>query len=209
MTLKLVVKKLELRVEKFITRDAIREYCAELHLDYYVVIRYLTSHDYLIRILRGVFYVKSIEERRMKKVAISFVEAIKEALRIKGVKNWYFGLESAVKLNNLTHEYFAVETVISDAIFRPKPVDILGTKVKFIKISKKLLKFGLKGDGFKYSGVEKTLLDMVYLGKYNNYSDEEIRNKILYLVNHCKKIRLSEYAAYYPKTVQNFLRELI
>lgn len=209
MTLSLIVKKLELAGTKFITRGNIREYCKELNLDYYTVIGYLTSNKYLVRILRGIFYVRSIEERKLKKTEISYIEAIKEALKIKGVKNWYFGLESAIKLNNLTHEYFAVETIITDTIFRPKPIDILGTKVRFIKINKALFNFGLKGNGFKHSDIEKTLLDMVYLGRYNNYSEEEIKNKISYLTNNCKKRRLMEYAEHYPKTVRNFLGRLI
>ncbi|MBW2976649.1 hypothetical protein KY347_04345 [Candidatus Woesearchaeota archaeon] len=133
---------------------------------------------------------------------------VKEALRIKGVKNWYFGLESAVKLNNLTHEYFAVETAINDSIFRPRAIGILGTKVKFIKISKELFKFGLKGEEFKYSDAEKTVLDMIYLGKYNNYSEEEIKNNVLDLIGHCKKSKLRKYAEHYPKTVRNFLGKL-
>ena len=153
MSLKLIVKKLELTDKKFVTRDELRVYCKELHLDYYTAIRYLTSNAYLIRILRGIFYVKSIEERKLKKVEMGYAEAIKESLRIKGIKNWYFGLESAVKLNNLTHEYFAVETIMTDSLFRPKPIGILGAKVKFIKISKELFKFGIIGDGFRHSDI--------------------------------------------------------
>ena len=209
MTLKLIVKKLELSNNKFITRNTIRGYCKELHLDYYTVIRYLTSNDYLIRILRGIFYIKSIEERRLKKIDISCSDAIKEAFKIKGIKNWYFGLESAIKLNNLTHEYFAIETIITDAIFRPRPIDILGVKVKLIKINESLFKFGLTGDEFKYSDTEKTLLDMIYLGRYNNYSEEEIKSRVLHLVINCKKNKLKEYAGNYPKTVRKFLSGLI
>ncbi len=209
MTLKLIVKKLELSNKKFITRDTIKKYCKELYLDYYTAIRYLTSNGYLIRILRGIFYVKSIEERKLKKFEINYIEAMKEALRIKGIKNWYFGLGSAVKLNNLTHEYFAVETVMTESFFRPRPIDILGTKVKFIKISKELLKFGIVGDGFNYSDIEKTLLDIIYLDKYNNYSEEEIKSKVVDLVNNCKKRKLKKYAEHYPKTVRKFLSDLI
>jgi hypothetical protein len=209
MSLRLIVKKLELMDKKFVTRDEIRVYCKELHLDYYKAIRYLTSNDYLIRILRGIFYIKSIEERKLKKVEVNYVEAIKEALKIKGIKNWYFGLESAIKLNNLTHEYLAVETIITDSLFRSRAIDILGTKVKFIKISKELFKFGLVGKDFKYSDAEKTVLDMIYLGKYNNYSEEEIKNRVLDLVEHCKKNKLKKYAEHYPKTVRNFVGKLI
>lgn len=207
--MKLIVKKLEIEGRKFITRDELRLYCKKLGLDYYKAIRYLTSNKYLIRILRGIFYIKSIEERKLKKIDINYIEALKKALRIKGVDNWYFGLESAVKLNNLTHEHLAVETIITHSLFRPKPIGILGTKVKFIKISKALLKFGLIGGDFKYSDIEKTVLDMIYLGRYNNYSEEEIKNKVLHLVNNCKRSKLRKYEGYYPKTVRNFLGKLI
>jgi len=102
MTLATIVKKLELSDTKFITREEIRGYCNKLGMDYYATIRYLTHYKHLIRILRGIFYIKSIEERKLNKTNISHLEAIKEALKIKGIKHWYFGLSTALKLNNLT-----------------------------------------------------------------------------------------------------------
>lgn len=209
MTLRLLVKKLELLNKKFITREELRKYCKELKIDYYTAIRYLTLNEYVIRILRGIFYVKSFEERGLKKIDISYGDAIKEALNIKGIKHWYFGLESAIKLNNLTHEYFTIETIMTDSIFRPKPIEILGVKVKFIKLIKKLFTFGIKRDDIRFSDVEKTILDMIYLGKYNNYSDEEIKRKILPLLEISKKNTLKTYAAHYPKTVQNLLNTVL
>jgi hypothetical protein len=208
MTLKLLVRKLELTDNKFITREELKPYCKALKLEYYTAIRYLTSNSYLIRILRGIFYIKSAEERKLKKIDMNCTGALKEALRIKGVK-WYFGLESAIKLNNLTHEYFAIESVITDSLFRPRPIGILGTKVKFIKIRKDLLDFGLIGKDFKHSDIEKTLLDIIYLGRYNKYSEEEIRNKAASLLKNCKKSKLMKYAEYYPKSIGKVLLKLI
>ncbi len=208
MVLRLLVRKLELTDKRFITRKELKSYCKELKLDYYTAIRYLTSNSYLIRILRGVFYIKSIEERKLKKININYIDALKEALKIKDVK-WYFGLESAIKLNNLTHEYFAIETIITDSMFRPRPIEILGTKIKFVKISKNLFAFGLIGKDFKHSDIEKTLLDIIYLGKYNNYSEEEIRNKIVSLLKNCEKSKLMKYAEHYPKTASKLLLKLI
>lgn len=209
MTLKILVKKLELLRKKFITRDELKSYCKDLKLDYYTSIMYLTSNNYLVRILRGIFYVKSIEERKLNKIDISFAEAIAEALRIKGVKEWYFGLESAIKLNNLTHEYFAVETVISSKISRPNPFEIMGRKVRFVKLSKKLIDIGIIKNKFNYSDAEKTALDIIYLGKYNRDSDESIKNKVVDYIGYCKKSRLRKYAEHYPKTVRKFVEELI
>lgn len=204
MTIKLIVKKLELSNKKFITREELREYCKKLSLDYYVVIRYLTHYKYLIRILRGIFYVKSIEERKLNKININYLDAIKEALKIKGVKNWYFGLSTALKLNNLTHEYFAIDYVINDKIFRAKPFFILGYKIRFIKINSRLISFGLINKGLPYSDAEKTMLDFVYLREHGNINliPEEIFEK-------CSKIRLLKYAKKYNKRTIKRLNEIL
>lgn len=209
MTLRILVKKLELLHRKFITREELKSYCKGLKLDYYTSIMYLTSNNYIVRVLRGIFYVKSIEERKLNKLDISFEDAISEALSIKGVKKWYFGLESAIKLNNITHEYFAVETIISDKLSRPNPFDIMGRKVRFVKLNGKLLEFGIIKNKFNYSDAEKTILDFVYLGKYNRNSDEGIKNKVAGYIGDCKKSKLREYSENYPKTVGKLVEELV
>ncbi len=209
MTLRILVKKLELLRRKFIVREELKSYCKDLKLDYYISIMYLTSNNYLVRILRGIFYVKSIEERKLSKIDIGFEEAIAEALRIKGIKEWYFGLESAIKLNNLTHEYFAVETVISDKLSRPNPFNIMGRKVRFVKLNKTLFGFGVIKNKFNYSDAEKTVLDLIYLGKYNRNTDEGIRNKVIDYIGSCNKPKLRKYSENYPKTVGNLVEELI
>ena len=97
-----------------------------------MTVGYLMTNNYIIRILRGIFYVKSIEERKFKNVDMDYLAVIKRTLEIKEVKNWYFGLNTAVKLNNLTHEYFVIDYVLNDIIARPRPIEILGHKIKFI-----------------------------------------------------------------------------
>ena len=204
MTLKLIVRKLELSDKKFITREELKEYCKKLSLDYYVAIRYLTHYKYLIRILRGIFYIRSIEERKLNKTDINYLEAIKEALKIKGIKNWYFGLSTALKLNNLTHEYFTIDYVINDKLFRAKPFSILGYKIKFIKISSKLTKFGIINKNLPYSDVEKTMLDFVYLKEHGNVKliPEEIFDS-------CSKNKLLKYSKNYNKRTIKRLKEML
>lgn len=204
MTLKLIVRKLELSDKKFITREEIREYCKKLSLDYYVVIRYLTHYKYLIRILRGIFYIKSIEERKLNKTDINYLEAIKEALKIKGVKNWYFGLSTALKLNNLTHEYFTIDYVINDKLFRVRPFLIFGYKIKFIKIKPKLISFGIINKNIPYSDTEKTMLDFFYLKEHGNVKliPEEIFES-------CSKTKLLRYSKNYDKRTIKRLKEAL
>jgi len=152
MTFKLLVKKLQLeeKKNKFLTRVVLKSYCKTLEIDYYSAIRYLLSNKYLVRILRGIFYIKSIEEKKSDRININYLEAIKEALIIKGIKNWYFGMETALKLNTLTHEYFNIDYVISDSLYRSEAFEILGHKIKFLKIKKDLINFGIKKDKLNY-----------------------------------------------------------
>ena len=204
MTIKLIVMKLEMSDKKFITREELREYCEKLKLDYYMVIRYLTHYRYLVRILRGIFYIKSIEERKLNKTDINHFEIIKEALKIKGVKNWYFGLSTALNLNNLTHEYFTIDYVISDMLFRAKPFLILGYKTKFIKINSRLVSFGIINKGIPYSDAEKTMLDFVYLKEHGSIKliPEEIFDS-------CSKTKLIKYSKKYDKRTIKKLKELL
>lgn len=204
MTLKLIVRKLELSDKKFITREELKEDCKKLSMDYYVTIRYLTHYKHLVRILRGIFYIKSIEERKLNKININYLEAIKEALKIRGVKNWYFGLSTALKLNNLTHEYFTIDYVINDKLFRVKPFSILGYKIRFIKINSKLIKFGIINKGLPYSDAEKTMLDYVYLKEHGNVKliPEEI-------FDNCSKTKLLKYSKNYDKRTIKRLKEML
>jgi predicted transcriptional regulator of viral defense system len=172
------------------------------------MINYLLDNSYITRILRGIFYINSMEERKKKTSNISFYSAISEALKIKGVKNWYFGLESAIKLNNLTHEYFVIDFIISDKIKRPRPIMILGHKVKFVKIKKELTTFGIKKENIPYSDIEKTILDMVYLGIYKGSSESSIKNDIIDYIDKCNKAKLINYAEHYPKTILKFIQKI-
>ncbi len=210
MKYKLLSEKLlllrDIEGRKLITRDELREYCKAIKIPYYSMINYLLGNRYLTRILRGIFYINDLGERKKKLSSMPFYNALSEALKIKGVKNWYFGLETAIKLNNLTHEYFAVDYVINDKIKRPKPISILGHRVHFLKIKKELTEFGIKRNNVNYSDTEKTLLDIIYLGIYNGLSDNDIKNKIVDYLDKCDKKKIMKYSKHYPKTILKFVK---
>ena len=201
MTLKLIVEKLAIDNKKFIVADEIKDYCRKLSLNYLPTIKYLLRNKYLARIFRGIFYVYSIEERKLGKSEMNSFEILKEALKIKGVKNWYFGLETGLKLNNLTHEYFAIDYIINDKIFRAKPITIIGRKVKFYKLKPKLVFFGIIKNKYNYSDSEKTLLDLLYLKHYTKEEFEEIAEEL-------SKTKLLKYSKSYNKRVINIVKEL-
>lgn len=198
MTLKLIVEKLARDKKKLIKSEEIRDYCRELSLDYLVTIKYLLRNRYLIRIFRGIFYVYSIEERKLGKNERGIYDILREALDIKGVRNWYFGLETGLKFNNLTHEYFTIDYIVNDKIFRAKPININGRKIKFYKLKPELLSFGILKKNINYSDAEKTILDLLYLKHYSKEEFEEIAEKL-------SKTKLFKYAKKYDKRVLNIV----
>ena len=210
MKLGLIAKRLYMGKDKIITDESIKKLCKELKLDYNYAAGYLIREKYISRIFKGIFYIKSIEERKLNKIDADQKDIIARALSIKGVKNWYFGLSSALKINAMTHEYFSVDYIISDKIFRPRPFNVLGKKVKFVKIGKKLFSFGIirKGD-INFSDKEKTILDTAYLAKYNGKSDFEVRKIIEEYIKGLSKSRLKDYSKYYPKSIIRAVGEVI
>ena len=191
MTLKLIAEKLARDKKKFITSNGLKNYCEKLSLDYLVTVKYLLRNKYIARTFKGIFYVYSVEERKLGSSEMSFYEILKEALKIKGIKKWYFGLETALKFNNLTHESFATDFVITDSLFRAKTVPIMGRRVKFYKVVPKLLSFGIVKKKLPFSDAEKTALDLLYLKHYKISEFEEITERL-------SKKKLIKYVKNYP-----------
>ena len=209
MSYGLLVKKLNLVKEKIITSSDLKSYCVILKMEYLDAIKYLIRHKYLHRIMRGIFYNPSIRERKMGGFDITYREAIAKALEIKGVKNWYLGLETAIKLNNLTHEFFIIDYIINDKIGRSNSLEVFGNKVKFVKVKSELCRFGIKKLKYvRFSDVEKTILDFVYLLKYRGFSDFLIKNKIIDYLEFSSKEKLLSYSKKYNKKVEEFVRLL-
>ena len=198
------MKKMWLEKIRFIDSEELKEMCEEINVDYKNMSSYLLSRGYLIRIFRGIFYVKSVEEIKFGRIEISPLDLVAKGLELKGVKNWYFGLYTALRLNNITHEYFTVDFVINDKIFRAKEITIAGHKFKFIKIKSSLI-FGIKNN---HSDLEKTILDFIYLERYRGTSDVKILLDISELVEKASKKKLSDYVKKYPKSVKDVLERI-
>jgi len=205
----LFVRKLLLRKERFISSRELKEECAKLKMPYEKAIKYLYLYKYVVRIVRGFFYIPTVEERRYKTGGPNFYDAISRAMEYKGAKNWYFGLESAIKMNAITHEYFTIDYVVSDTIFRSKPIKILGRKVKFVKLSKKLFGFGIKKpENTPYSDLEKTILDIIHIHKYSGKTNKAIRDYVIEWADEADKNKMKKYSKHYSKSVRTVLEEL-
>jgi hypothetical protein len=189
--------------KEFVTAEELKRYCKTMKLNYEMVVRYFGMRAYLVRIFRGVFYVKSLEELKLGRNKYNHLELVAKGLELKNVKRWYFGLHTALKLNNMTHETFAVEDVVNDKLFRANPIAIAGYKFKFSRLSPTLLGFGIRkaGNGVRYSDPEKTILDFIYLWRYNGIPQEKIVADVSGWARGTSKEKLRAYAKKYPKTV--------
>ena len=197
-----LLKKLSIDKKEFITSEELKLYCKSMGLNYEITIRHLVSRGYLIRIFKGIFYIKTLDEAKLGKSKYNPMELVAEGLKLKGVKNWYFGLHTALKFNNMTHESFSVDYVINDKLLRTKPISIAGYKYRFIKLAPKLLTFGLIEDNLRYSDPEKTILDFIYTWRYNGVPKEKIILDISEWAKDISSEKTIMYSIYYPKTVR-------
>src|SRR4030067_732442 len=198
----LLLKKLAIDRKEFITSDELKRYCKNMGLRYEITIRHLVSRVYLIRIFKGIFYIKSPEEVKLNKPKYRHLELVAKCLELKGVKSWYFGLFTALKFNNMTHESFAIDYVINDKLLRSKPISIAGYKFRFIKLNSRLFEFGVVGNDLKYSDPEKTILDFIYTWRYNGVPKEKIVLDVSEWAKGVSREKIKKYAVNYPKTVQ-------
>ena len=201
----LLMRKLWLNDRRFVNSTYLSWICEDIGVEYENMIRYLLDRGYLVRIFRGVFYVKSLEEIKFGRIDLSHLDLVAEGLKIKGVERWYFGLYTALMLNGVAHEYFPVEFVLNDKIFRAKEVEIAGHRFKFVKIKPSLF-FGIEEKGkLRYSDLEKTILDFIYLWRYRGVPEEKIILDISELVNEASRDKLYKYSEKYPRTVRRTL----
>jgi len=205
-----LLRKLWMDKKEFVTVSELKAYCKLFKLDYPTVVSYFVKRKYFIRIFRGIFYVKSLEEAKLSKTKYSHLELVAKGLELKKVRNWYFGLHTALKLNNMTHETFAVEDVVNDTLFRANPVNIAGYKFRFTKMSPSLLGFGIREkNGMRHSDPEKTILDFIYLWRYHGTPSEKIIADVSEWAEHASKGKLRRYAEKYPKTVAEIAERVV
>jgi len=210
MNQSMIWKKLVIHEKRFATSDDIKALSKDLNKNYNDVIHYLQKYSYIHRIFRGIFYIKTPNEIKLGRLDFSPYEIVSQALTIKDVKNWYFGLETALKFNGLTHEYFTIDYVISDQHRITKVIRILDRDFKFIKWSNKITNFGIIKSKklLRYSDKEKTILDIAYREKLKGSLDGAI-SIISEYSEAMNKTKMKKYFEHYPKSFTTLLQEYV
>jgi predicted transcriptional regulator of viral defense system len=200
MRASLVWEKLLVEKKKIVTSKEIRELAKEVSKDEDQLIDYLRRNGYFERILRGIFYVKSLEERERHTYEHSIYERVAMALKEKGVKKWYYGLETALKLNTMTHEYFNIDYVITDSFRTTKVISIAGQSFHFIKRGGKHFNDGITKEGrIRYSIPEKTVLDIAYRGYLKTKKEALYIGTIIEYFDRIDRQKVRKHLAPYPK----------
>ncbi len=190
---------------KAVLKTILEDACRKFEADPKYTINYMSAYGYLVRILNKVYYVKTLEEFSSGK-AVDVHRIISLGLDALGV-NWYFGLNTALRMNGATHEYSDTVFVVSDSIYRNSGVGIADTRVKFIKINPKLLEFGvLKEDSVRYSDLEKTLLDMIYLSRYRSVPEGRIASAVEEYRGSVDRGKIHGYVSAYSGKVEEIAR---
>jgi predicted transcriptional regulator of viral defense system len=189
------------------TKDEMKDACKRFGADVDNTINFMISYSYLVRILRGLYYVKTVEEFELKK-SPDVYKVLSLGLNKLKLK-WYFGLYTGLRLSGLTHEFFDTIFVLNDRIYRPKEIKVAGEKVKFLKLSSKLVDFGIVNEnGKRFSDVEKTLLDFVYVSRYRSVPEERITSMIEEYKKRVKADKAIKYLKFYPKSVEKVIRDI-
>ena len=189
-----------------ITKDETKDTCKRFGADVNSTISFMISYGYFVRILRGLYYVKTLEEFELRK-SPDVYRVLSLGLNKLKVK-WYFGLYTSLRLNGLTHEFYGTIFVLNDKIYRPKEIKVGGEKVKFVKLSNKLVDFGIMNEsGMRFSDIEKTLLDFVYISRYRSVPEGRITSMIEEYRKRAKADKIMEYLKLYPKSVEKVVRD--
>ena len=187
---------------KILTRKDFDSLATKYKFDKDTLRRVMLNKGYLITIFRGVYYLKDYEEKKLNSLKYSPYELLALGLEKKGIK-WYFGLNTALKFLGLTHEVFPINIVINNKFNRTKPMKIAGSSFFFVKLKPSLF-FDIKKEKtgnnifLYFSGLEKTLLDMIYLKKEVDIKEYKF-NKSLFLKESSK----------YNRIIKNKIKELL
>ncbi|MFX1499818.1 MAG: hypothetical protein ACFFDH_02505, partial [Promethearchaeota archaeon] len=182
----------------------------DFYQDYRMISDYLVTRGYLLNILDNIYYVKTEEELNDNRRKYSILELVAKGLKIKNIKNWYFGLYTALELNNIDYEHEnELFYLINDQILKGKPIEILGKRFRFLTFKNALFDFGIIKNKIKYSDHEKTILDLIYLWQYNHMNDNRILIEVSKLIKGVSEEKIVNYSKYYPESNRKVLKKAL
>jgi len=215
MAVNRIIEKLWQDGAEFVSLDNLRKDSKDLYYNYNNMIEYIVSKGFLFNILNDTYYVKSQDEFNSvnnKNLKYSSLELISKALKFLDVENWYFGLYTALKFHDIPVDNPNVDYLMfNNVITSKKKITVSGQECKFIRLESKFFKFGIekKGNELKYSDLEKTILDLMYLWHTSNMPNHKIKSGILKYFKVGSIDTIKKYCSHYPEKIQLLVDEII
>jgi predicted transcriptional regulator of viral defense system len=205
-----VLNKIRQDNKELITTEELKNYCKELYFNYRILSNYLISRKYLVKVLEGIYYVKTNEEIAQNKLNLPVSKLLAKALRLKNIHNWYYGLYTALKLNGIDYNHKdKFYYLINNRILKNRPIKILGKRYRFIRFQDTLFNFGIINGKVKYSDLEKTILDLLYLWEYTHRNENRILIELSKLLEGTSLEKILDYSQYYPKSNRIILKKAL
>jgi hypothetical protein len=224
MTANRILSKLWQDGAEFVSLNSLEKDSKNLYYNYNNMIQYLISRGFLFKILNDTYYVKSQDEFNSvsKKLKYSSLELISKALKFLGAEKWYFGLYTALKLNDISYDNGNDNRndndngntnylIFSNLITTKSKITVCGQECKFIRLDPPYFKFGIKKtrNGLKYSDLEKTILDLMYLWHSSHMPNHKIKSGVLKYLKLSSIDTIKEYYSYYPESIQQLVDEMV
>ena len=199
MKMSILWRRLLVEGRSYTTSEDLASLAEDIGRDPEVCLRYLQQQGYIHRILRGIFYVASPNERERGALVPSVYQLVAKALEMKGVDKWYFGLDTALKVNGMTHEYFMIDYVITDSFKTTKVIRVLDRNFRFLQWSDWHFESGIiKQEGIRFSDLEKTVLDLAYRYYRREGPGREAFSPFVEFEGITDHVRMKEHLRAYP-----------
>jgi len=174
------------------------------------MINYLINKKDLIKIFADFYYVKNkteISANTFKKKH-TLVDLVSKLLEIMNIEDWYFGLHTALHLHGISLKENPAECLICSRIpFNSKRIEVLGKKLQIFVFNADLFDYYIEENGVKYSNLEKTFLDFIYLWKLNHLPDHKILGILGKYREKISKEKIIKYSEIYPGEIQRLISE--
>jgi len=171
-----VYNVLILRSNKVVSSSEIREACRLLGVGFKSAWAGLERAGALEPVLfKGVYYVRSPEERQLGTIQQDVFDVIAQACNLKLEENWYFSLATALLLNGLSEQqHLTTVTIACKKRVKRRKTSFAGLSVEFkqltgVPFNKLIRRVGVK----RFSEPARTLADYAYFNarsKANDYS---------------------------------------
>ncbi|MFX1274192.1 MAG: hypothetical protein ACFFBP_00520 [Promethearchaeota archaeon] len=174
------------------------------------MINYLIKTNDLIKIFADFYYVKGKKESISKnyKNNHTVVELVSKVLKMMDFKEWYFGLHTALRLYDISLQENPTECLITTRMpFNRKNIIVLGKNLQVFIFNQELFTFYKMKNGIKYSDLEKTFLDFLYLWKSNHVPDHKIFRILGKYRDQISQEKIMRYSAIYPSNIQQVLKD--